>query len=62
MAEEKQFNPRLTKTKEEFIKIMDNLNLPYPKKIGESIISIQYYRLYSILFNARKIDLANHRL
>ncbi len=35
VAEEKKFNPRLTKPKEEFIKIMDNLNLPYPKKIGE---------------------------
>lgn len=32
--EEKTYNPRLTKTKEEFIKIMNNLNLAYPKKIG----------------------------
>jgi len=35
VAEEKNFNPRLTKPKEEFVKIMDNLGLPYPKKIGE---------------------------
>lgn len=35
VAEEKEFNPRLTKSLEEFVKIMDNLNLPYPKKIGE---------------------------
>ena len=34
VGEEKQFNPRLTKTKEEFIKIMEELNLPYPKAIG----------------------------
>jgi len=35
--EEKNFNPRLTKTKEEFIKIMDNLNLPRPAKIDEAV-------------------------
>ncbi|MBC7472820.1 MAG: MBL fold metallo-hydrolase [Candidatus Sericytochromatia bacterium] len=35
--EEKIFNPRLNKGKEEFIKIMANLNLPYPKKIKESV-------------------------
>eukprot|EP00095_Tigriopus_kingsejongensis_P004206 snap_masked-scaffold208_size258758-processed-gene-1.13 protein:Tk04206 transcript:snap_masked-scaffold208_size258758-processed-gene-1.13-mRNA-1 annotation:"hypothetical protein DAPPUDRAFT_231232" len=33
VAEEKQFNPRLTKSKDEFIKIMDELGLPYPKFI-----------------------------
>jgi len=33
--EEKQFNPRLSKTKAEFVEIMNNLNLPYPKQIGE---------------------------
>ncbi|KAH3702545.1 hypothetical protein DPMN_077569 [Dreissena polymorpha] len=35
VAEEKQLNPRLTKSREEFIKIMSNLNLPYPKQIGQ---------------------------
>lgn len=35
--EEKKFNPRLSKSKDEFIKIMDNLNLPYPKKIDTSV-------------------------
>lgn len=35
VAEEKQFNPRLTKPKTEFVEIMKNLNLPYPKQIGE---------------------------
>ena len=29
--EEKTLNPRLSKTEAEFIKIMDNLNLAYPK-------------------------------
>ncbi|XP_033254213.1 persulfide dioxygenase ETHE1, mitochondrial-like isoform X1 [Drosophila miranda] len=35
--EEKRYNPRLTKDLEEFIKIMENLNLPYPKKIDASL-------------------------
>ena len=38
VAEEKQYNPRLTKSLEEFVKIMHNLNLPYPKQIGKIII------------------------
>ena len=33
VEEEKRLNPRLTKKKDEFIQIMENLNLPYPKKI-----------------------------
>jgi len=35
--EEKHFNPRLTKSKEEFINIMDNLNLNKPAKIDEAV-------------------------
>ena len=31
VGEEKQHNPRLTKSREEFIKLMGELNLPYPK-------------------------------
>ena len=34
VGEELKFNPRLTKTEDEFVKIMENLNLPYPKQIG----------------------------
>ena len=34
MLEEKKFNPRLTKSKEEFVTIMKNLNLAYPAQIG----------------------------
>ena len=37
VEEEKRLNPRLTKTKEEFVVIMANLNLPYPKKIDASL-------------------------
>lgn len=38
VEEEKKYNPRLTKPLPEFVKIMDNLNLPYPKMIGENFI------------------------
>lgn len=34
VGEERRFNPRLTKSVDEFVKIMNNLNLPKPKKIG----------------------------
>jgi len=34
VGEERQFNPRLTKSLDEFVKIMNNLNLPKPEKIG----------------------------
>jgi sulfur dioxygenase len=34
IGEEKTFNLRLTKTRDEFIKTMNNLNLERPKMIG----------------------------
>lgn len=34
VGEELEFNPRLTKSEKEFVEIMSNLNLPYPKQIG----------------------------
>lgn len=37
VAEERQFNPRLTKSLDEFVHIMNNLNLPKPKKIDISV-------------------------
>ncbi len=39
VEEEKKYNPRLggDKTVEEFTEIMDNLNLPYPKKIDVAV-------------------------
>ncbi|XP_011192725.1 persulfide dioxygenase ETHE1, mitochondrial [Zeugodacus cucurbitae] len=46
--EEKTYNPRLTKTKEEFIEIMNNLNLPYPKKIDVSLPANRECGVYDI--------------
>jgi hypothetical protein len=37
VGEEKTHNPRLTKSVEEFVSLMANLNLPYPKKIDASL-------------------------
>lgn len=37
VAEEKQYNPRLTKSKEDFVKLMENLGLSYPKKIDVAV-------------------------
>lgn len=37
VSEEKTCNPRLTKSKEEYVQIMNNLNLPYPKKIDIAV-------------------------
>jgi sulfur dioxygenase len=37
VAEESELNPRLTKTREQFIEIMANLNLAYPKKIDMAL-------------------------
>jgi len=35
VGEEKKLNSRLTKPEAEFVEIMNNLNLPYPKFIGK---------------------------
>ncbi|XP_043540587.1 persulfide dioxygenase ETHE1, mitochondrial-like, partial [Chiloscyllium plagiosum] len=37
VGEEKRLNPRLSKSLSEFIAIMNNLNLPYPKQIDEAL-------------------------
>uniref|UniRef100_UPI00358F184F persulfide dioxygenase ETHE1, mitochondrial n=1 Tax=Myxine glutinosa TaxID=7769 RepID=UPI00358F184F len=37
VLEEKTFNPRLTKTIDEFVEIMNNLNLPKPKQIDIAV-------------------------
>jgi sulfur dioxygenase len=37
VLEEKTLNPRLTKSKDEFIEIMNNLGLPYPKQIDKAL-------------------------
>eukprot|EP00238_Polyblepharides_amylifera_P002185 CAMPEP_0196591652 /NCGR_PEP_ID=MMETSP1081-20130531/70447_1 /TAXON_ID=36882 /ORGANISM="Pyramimonas amylifera, Strain CCMP720" /LENGTH=254 /DNA_ID=CAMNT_0041915079 /DNA_START=255 /DNA_END=1019 /DNA_ORIENTATION=- len=36
---EKTQNPRLTKNKEEFIEVMNNLNLPPPKKLDVAVVA-----------------------
>ncbi|VUZ57753.1 unnamed protein product [Hymenolepis diminuta] len=38
VAEEKKFNPRLTKSEKEFVEIMNNLNLAYPKQIDRALL------------------------
>lgn len=47
VAEEKELNPRLSKTLDEFIEIMDNLKLPYPKQIGKSKVVLMLLNLTS---------------
>jgi len=37
VLEEKTLTPRLTKSKDEFIEIMNNLGLPYPKQIDKAL-------------------------
>lgn len=37
IAEEKQYNPRLTKNREEFVDLMTNLQLAYPKMIDKAV-------------------------
>ncbi|KAL4120842.1 hypothetical protein QTP88_013460 [Uroleucon formosanum] len=37
IGEEKTYNPRLSKSLDEFIKLMNNLNLAYPKKIDVAL-------------------------
>lgn len=37
VEEERTLNPRLTLSCEEFVKVMDNLNLPKPQQIGEKM-------------------------
>ena len=48
VAEEKLHNPRLTKSQEEFVKIMEGLGLPYPKKIDESLPANMVCGLYQL--------------
>lgn len=54
MAEEKILNPRLSKSLNEFVNIMNNLNLSYPKMIGMlirlRIIYLKHYIIFKVLF------------
>lgn len=49
IGEEKKHNPRLTKTMPEFVELMKNLNLPYPKKIDVSVPMNRVCGLYELL-------------
>jgi len=46
--EEKTYNPRLTKSKEQFIEIMNNLNLAYPKQIDRALPANKVCGLYNL--------------
>ncbi|XP_022319983.2 persulfide dioxygenase ETHE1, mitochondrial-like [Crassostrea virginica] len=48
VAEEKMMNPRLTKSREEFVKIMKELNLPYPKQIDKALPANLVCGLYNL--------------
>lgn len=48
VAEEKQYNPRLTKDIDTFVEIMENLNLPYPKMIDKAVPANRECGLYDI--------------
>lgn len=37
IGEERVHNPRLAKSQEEFVQIMDSLNLPYPAQFDKSV-------------------------
>lgn len=42
VEEEKKLNPRLSKSKTEFVEIMKNLNLSYPAQIGIKSIYLNF--------------------
>ncbi|CAH2041271.1 unnamed protein product, partial [Iphiclides podalirius] len=46
VGEEKEYNPRLTKSLKEFVHIMDTLNLPYPKMIDKALPANRVCGLY----------------
>lgn len=48
VGEEKHLNPRLSKSIDEFVNIMNNLNLPYPKMIGKLNV-IQKYKIILLI-------------
>jgi len=48
VGEEKRLNPRLTKSLDEFVSIMNNLNLSYPKQIDKALPANKVCGLYNI--------------
>ena len=55
VAEEKRLNPRLTKSKPEFIDLMNNLGLAYPKKIDVSLPANKVCGLYELPDNLKDL-------
>lgn len=49
VGEERKFNPRLIKSKDEFVEIMNSLNLPKPDKIGTKTIMFLSLTIISVL-------------
>ncbi|XP_030745875.1 persulfide dioxygenase ETHE1, mitochondrial isoform X2 [Sitophilus oryzae] len=48
VEEEKKFNPRLTKSEQEFVEIMNNLNLAYPQQIDRALPANRVCGIYDI--------------
>lgn len=48
VAEEKKYNPRLTKSVTEFVDIMNNLNLPYPAQLDKALPANRECGVYDI--------------
>lgn len=53
VKEERKFNPRLTKSKAEFVEIMKNLNLAYPKMIDKAVPANMVCGIYDNLPTAQ---------
>lgn len=51
VAEELKYNPRLTKSKAEFVDIMNNLNLSYPKMIDKAVPANMVCGLHEVAEN-----------
>ncbi|XP_076273950.1 persulfide dioxygenase ETHE1, mitochondrial-like [Rhynchophorus ferrugineus] len=52
--EEKKYNPRLTKSEDEFVDIMNNLNLEYPHQIDRALPANKVCGVYDIPEDAKK--------
>lgn len=48
IGEEKKYNPRLTKSLNEFANIMSNLNLAYPKMLDKAVPANKVCGLYNL--------------
>ena len=55
VAEEKRLNPRLTKTRAEFVELMGNLGLAYPKKIDIALPANKVCGLYDLPDNLKDL-------